>query len=228
MCAKKKNPLIILAFSNFLSVPHSPSHHFSTHPIISSKYVISRGNNVIFTTNLTSEIFLIFFSCEFSESYYREHSPWPVKIFPDKSAPDYLCTKVSPGSCLVLHISRSDGDQNYIYLHADEAESEGQGSKGRRGIAYSYSKDKHGAEISGYRAGSEEWKREKPVHIFQLKQQTSRAPLSSVETHLSAASGCGSLSTTVAMGHETREEGTLARCPFPSWGLLNWGDVALS
>lgn len=136
--------------------------------------------------------------------------------------------KVSPGSCLVLHISRSDGDQNYIYLHADEAESEGQGSKGRRGIAYSYSKDKHGAEISGYRAGSEEWKREKLVHIFQLKQQTSRAPLSSVETHLSAASGCGSLSTTVAMGHETQEEGTLARCPFPSWGLLNWGDVALS
>lgn len=112
--------------------------------------------------------------------------------------------------------------------HADEAESEGQGSKGRRGIAYSYSKDKHSAEISGYRAGSEEWKREKPVHIFQLKQQTSRAPLSSIEALLSAASGCGSLSTTVAMGHETREEGTLARCPFPSWGFLNWGDVSLS
>lgn len=112
--------------------------------------------------------------------------------------------------------------------HADETESEGQGSKGRKGIAYRYSKDKHGAETSGYRAGSEEWKREKPVHIFQLKQQTSRDPLSSVETHLSAAAGCGSLSTTAAMGHETREEGTLARCPFPSWGLLNWGDVPLS
>lgn len=112
--------------------------------------------------------------------------------------------------------------------HADEAESEGQGSKGRRGIAYRYSKDKHGAETSGYRAGSEERKREKPVHIFQLKQQNSRDPLSSVETHLSAAAGCGSLSTTAAMGHETREEGTLARCPFPSWGLLNWGDVPLS
>ena len=112
--------------------------------------------------------------------------------------------------------------------HADEAESEGQGSKGRRGIAYRYSKDKHGAETSGYRAGSEERKREKPVHIFQLKQQNSRDPLSSVETHLSAAAGCGSLSTTAAMGHETREEGTLARCPFPSWGLLNWGDVPIS
>ena len=112
---KKRNPLIILAFSNFLSVPHSPSHHFSTHLIISSKCVISRGNNMIFTTNLTSEIFLIFFSCELSESYYREHSPWPVKIFPDKSASEYLCTKVSPRSCLVSHF-RSDGDQNYIYL----------------------------------------------------------------------------------------------------------------
>lgn len=112
--------------------------------------------------------------------------------------------------------------------HADEAESEGQGSKWRRGTAYSYSKDKHGAETSGYRAGSEEQKKEKPVHIFQLKQQTSRTPPSSVEIHLSAASGRGSLLNTAAVGHETWEEGTLARCPFPSWGLLHWGDVSLS
>lgn len=128
---KEKPLLIILAFSNFLSVPHSPSHHFSTHPIISSKCVISRGNNVIFTTIWHKSFYLFFLvssqNCIITENTVLDQ--W--KYFQINLHLNIFCTKgisLDPAWC-PTSVYQMEIKITFI-SHADEAESEGQGSKG--------------------------------------------------------------------------------------------------
>lgn len=65
-------------------------------------------------------------------------------------------------------------------------------------------------------AGSEEPKGEKPIHIFLLKQQTSRAPLTTTEAHYQHRSRVWEDANLCwTMGLEAWEE-TQARCPFAS------------
>lgn len=129
MCVQKNNPSLILAFTNFLSVPHSAHHHYSVYPIVHSKWAISRDNNVIFTTSLASEIFLTFFLCAFRTLLQRT-CPWPLEIFPDKTVLEIFVLKLSPGFFLVFHISRPDEYQNYIiYLKCHLGKTEGKRCK---------------------------------------------------------------------------------------------------